>query len=162
VKNLNKRVKIIDGLYEKGEFPNITCNTITGEKFNLEKGKYVLFYIWRAWTPDQNEKHYQALNELQTTCNKKDVKLVSLIRNSSYNMIRIPGTNKGELWKPKADSSHNYVEIESLDKSVELVRYLDRKFHAFLLDEEGKIIYQQNTFNTKVLLSELAKYVSKP
>lgn len=159
VKNLNKRVSILDGISERKEVPNITGVTLKGENFNLKNAKQnlLLFYIWRAWTPDKNEIHYKALGELQTKLENKNVELVSIIRNSSYNMVRIPGTNKGELWHPTANDSQKYIQIESLDKSVDFVKYLDRSTNIFLVDKNGKILYQQKTFDTKLLLSEITK-----
>lgn len=76
-------------------------------------------------------------------------------------MIRIPGTEMGELWKPTVRPELNCIEIESLDNSVEIIRYLDRQFHAYLLDKDGKIIYHQNKFDTSLLISELSKLISK-
>nr|WP_320118255.1 DUF4369 domain-containing protein [uncultured Marinifilum sp.] len=160
VKNLAKRVEIISRLKNKGQFPNIQEETLTGKQFNLNqlKGKYVLLYIWRAWFPEQNEKYYQAIQELTTKYPKLSV--VSIIRNSSYNMIRIPGTNKGKHWSPQAKAELNCIEIESLDKSVELVRYLGRSLQIFLLDKNGKILFNQTELNSDKLYSQLSKYLS--
>lgn len=164
VKNLNKRVERIEQIFTKNKFPAINSLTLKGQKYNFadRKGQYHLFYIWRAWTPEKNKVHYQALNQLQTTCKKNGIELISLIRNSSYNMIPVEETKKWKQWRPNVDPSHEYIEIESIDKSVELLRYMDRKFHAFLVNKEGKILYHQNTFNTNLLITELAKFVSVP
>ncbi len=163
VKNLNKRVTILDGISKRAEVPNITGTTLKGENFNLKeaKAKLNLFYIWRAWTPDKNEKHYKTLAEIQTKLENKDIDLVSIIRNSSFNMIRIPGTNKGELWRPTLDESQKYIQIESLDKSVDFVKYIDRNINIFLVDQNGKILYHQNKFDANSLLSEITNLLSK-
>jgi len=162
VKNLNKRVERIEQIFTKNELPVINSLTLKGKEYNSKnrKNQFHLFYIWRAWTPDKNKVHYLALNQLQTTCTKNGIELVSLIRNSSYNMIPVGGIKKWKQWRPKVDPSHEYIEIESMDKSIELLRYMDRKFHAFLVNKDGKIVYHQNTFNTNLLITELTKFVS--
>ncbi|MGQ1908662.1 DUF4369 domain-containing protein [Marinifilum sp. RC60d5] len=159
VKNLKKRVAIIDRLKNHGQFPDIKEKTLTGKQFDLNqlKGEYVLLYIWRAWFPEQNEKYYQSIQELTTKYPQLNV--VSIIRNSSYNMIRIPGTNKGEHWSPEARTELNCIEIESLDKSVEFVKYLDRNLQIFLLDKHGKILFNQTKLNSEKLHSQLSKYL---
>lgn len=164
VKNLNKRVETIEQIFTRNEFPGLNSITIKGKEYNFadRKGKYQLFYIWRAWTPDKNESHYQALDQLQASCKEHSIELVSLIRNSSYNMIPVEGTKKWKLWRPVVDSAHEYIEIESIDNNVDLIKYLDRQFHAFLVNKEGEILYHQTTFDTNLLLSELTKLVSMP
>ncbi len=164
VKNLNKRVETIEQIFTRNELPAVKSNTITGKEYNFadQKEKYHLFYIWRAWTADKNELHYQALNQLQMNCKANGIKLVSIIRNSSYNMTPVEGTKEWKQWRPLVDSTHEYIEIESIDNSVDLIKYLDRQSHAFLVNKEGKILYHQTTFNTNLLISELAKFVSKP
>lgn len=163
VANLKKRVSLLDALNGNGLFPEINEKTLQGDNFSLkhERGKYVLLYIWRAWTPENNQIHYQALKEIRDSVKTRDFILVNLVRNSSFNMIRIPGTEMGELWKPTVRPELNCIEIESLDNSVEIIRYLDRQFHAYLLDKDGKIIYHQNKFDTSLLISELSKLISK-
>ena len=163
VKNLNKRVAVLDGISERGEVPNINGTTLTGESFSLKKSKQNLhlFYIWRAWTPDKNDRHYKALEEIQSKLENKRIDLVSIIRNSSYNMVRIPGTNKGELWHPTLNDNQKYIQIESIDKSVDFVKYLDRNINILLVDRNGKILYHQKNFDTKLLLSEITKQLSK-
>ncbi|BAX79570.1 DUF4369 domain-containing protein [Labilibaculum antarcticum] len=164
VKNLNKRVETIEQIFMKNEFPDLRSITLKGKEFNFadRKAKYHLFYIWRAWTPDKNKSHYQALNQLQINCKTTGIELVSLIRNSSYNMIPAEGAKKWKQWRPTLDPSHEYIEIESIDNSVDLIKYLDRNFHAFIVNSEGKILYHQTTFDTNLLISELAKFVSMP
>lgn len=164
VKNLNKRVQTIDSIYEKNLFPNIIAKTINGKVFNLDESEksFKLIYIWRAWLPERNEKQYQSLTEIHSKINKSNISLVSIIRNSSFNRIRIKGTNKGELWRPKIDPNNTYIEIESLDKSVGMIKYLDRKFHAFLVNQDGEILYHQDFIDTNLLISEVNKHVSNP
>jgi hypothetical protein len=164
VKNLNKRIDRTEQIFTRNEFPAVSSSTLKGNEYNLadRKAKFHLFYIWRAWTPDKNKSHYQALDQLQASCKENGIELVSLIRNSSYNMIPVEGTKKWKQWRPTLDPSHEYIEIESIDKSVELLRYIDRKFHAFLVNKEGKILYHQTTFDTNLLISEIAKFVSMP
>lgn len=164
VKNLNKRVETTEQIFIKNKFPGLRSITLKGKEYNFadRKAKYHLFYIWRAWTPDKNKSHYQALDQLQANCKENGIELVSLIRNSSYNMIPVEGTKKWKQWRPAPDPSHEYIEIESTDKSVELLRYIDRKFHVFLVNREGEILYHQTTFDTNLLISEIAKFVSMP
>ncbi len=163
VENISKRIAILDGISERGEVPNITGKTLKGENFNLKKSKrnLHLFYIWRAWTPDKNEKHFTALEKLQSNFENKNIDLVSIIRNSSFNMVRIPGTNKGKLWHPTLKDTRKYIQIESIDKSVDFVKYLDRTINVFLVDRNGHILYHQDTFDTNLLLSEITKQFSK-
>ncbi|PKQ65738.1 hypothetical protein BZG02_01655 [Labilibaculum filiforme] len=164
VKNLNLRVEMIEQIFIKQEFPALNSTTINEKAYHFEaqKNKYHLFYIWRAWTPDKNEIQYQALDTLQTICKENGIELVSIIRNSSYNLIPVVGTKDWKQWRPIADSSHQYTEIESIDNSVDLIKYLNRQFHAFLVNNKGQIIYHQDAFDTKLLVSELAKFVSMP
>ena len=164
VQNLNKRVETIEQIFTRNEFPDFSSITLKGQEYNFadRKAQYYLFYIWRAWTPDKNEPNYQALNKLQTNCKENGIELISLIRNSSYNLLPVPETKKWKQWRPTIDPSHKYIEIESIDNSVDLIKYLDRQFHAFLVNREGKIIYHQNIFDTDLLISELTKFVSKP
>lgn len=164
VKNLNKRIEKIEQIFTRNEFPAFSATTLKGKEYNFteQEAEFCLFYIWRAWTPDKNKSHYQALEQLQTSCEEKGIELVSLIRNSSYNMIPIEGNKKWKQWRPVPDASHKYIEIESIDKSVELLRYIDRKFHAFLVNKKGEILYHQTTFDTNLLISESNKFVSNP
>ncbi|WP_321517075.1 DUF4369 domain-containing protein [Marinifilum fragile] len=160
VNNLQRRVDIIETLQNKGQFPEIKAKTLEGKEYQLSqhKGKPVLLYIWRAWKPEQNQKYYDGIKAITNTFPSLEV--ASLIRNSSYNMIRIPGTYKGKTWHPDPQPELNCIEIESLDQSVEIVRFLDRGFHAFLLDKDGKIIYHQDELNTEVLKSQISKHLS--
>lgn len=161
VNNLQKRVDIIETLNNKGHFPEVSAKTLNGKDYSLiqHRGKPILIYLWRAWTPDKNQKFYDEIKGLTDTFPSLEV--VSIIRNSSFNMIRIPGTTKGKRWKPEPRPELNCVEIESLNKSVEVVRYLDRGFHAFLLDKDGKILYHQKEINPEMLKSKVSNYLSK-
>ena len=160
VNNLQKRVDIIQILIGKGQFPKIDAPSLAGKTYKLseQKGKPVLLYFWRAWTIDKNKKYYTEIQDITNTFPALEV--LSIIRNSSYNMIRIPGTNKGKTWRPEPRPELNCVEIESLDQSVEVVRYLGKGFHAFLLDKNGKIVYHQDEINTEMLKSQISKYLS--
>ncbi|MBN2595987.1 DUF4369 domain-containing protein [Labilibaculum sp.] len=164
VQNLNKRVETIEQIFTRNEFPDLSSITLKGQEYNFtdRKAQYYLFYIWRAWTTDKNEPYYQALDQLQISCKENGIELVSLIRNSSYNLLPVQGTKEWKQWRPVIDSSHEYIEIESIDNSVDLIKYLDRQFHAFLVNQEGKILYHQNTFDNDLLISQFAKFVSKP
>lgn len=163
ITNLRKRISILEGISERGVIPNIQAKTLKGDIFNLKNSNQNLhlFYIWRAHTPDKNEKHYKALEELQNKLSNLDIELVSIIRNSSYNRLRIPGTNKGELWRPKLNEYQKYIQIESIDKSIDIVKYLDRKTNCFLVDRDGLILYHQDRMDTNLLLSEITKQLSK-
>ncbi|WP_421918138.1 DUF4369 domain-containing protein [Marinifilum sp.] len=161
VKSLKKRIEIVETLENKGQFPEIDAPSLSGNRYKLSehKGKPILLYFWRAWTPDRNEKFYQEIKNITSTF--PSLELVSIIRNSSFNMHRIPGTNKGESWHPKPKPELNCIEIESLDNSVEVVRFLDRGFNAFLLDKNGKILYHQDTKDLELLKSNISIYLSK-
>ncbi|NOU60470.1 DUF4369 domain-containing protein [Marinifilum caeruleilacunae] len=161
VNNLQKRVEVIETLQNKGQFPEIDAPTLTGEKYTLSKqrGKPILLYFWRAWRQDQNQKFYDEIKNV--TSSFPSLEVVSIIRNSSYNKMRIPGTKKLIAWHPEARHELNCIEIESLDKSVDVVRYMDRGFHAYLLDKNGKILYYQDEMNLEMLKSQVSTYLSK-
>lgn len=160
VSNLQKRVDIIETIQNKGMFPEIDAVTLSGKRFKLSEqiGKPILIYLWRAWTPEQNQKYYDEIKSLTSTFPSLDV--LSIIRNSSFITIRIPGSNLPKKWNPEPQPELNCIEIESLDQSIEVVRYLDRGFHAFLLDKNGKILYHQTESNAKMLISQLTQYLS--
>ncbi|RUT79427.1 DUF4369 domain-containing protein [Ancylomarina longa] len=160
VRNLNKRVRMIEQLRVGAQFPNINARTLNDDVFSLqeEKGNTILLYFWRAWTEENNQKYLEELKKLTIAFPK--LRIVSIIRNSSFNRIPIPETDLNERWKPKPMHLLNITEIESLDKSLEIVRYLDRRFHVFIIDPEGKIEYHQDHFDPKLLQSELSKQLS--
>jgi len=160
VQNLNKRVHITEQFLSNGKFPKFKATTLEGDVFSLENttGKNVLLYFWRAWTPENNQKYYKELEKLSLT--NPNLKIISIIRNSSFNKTHITGTNNIDRWKPTPLNSQNIVEIESLDNSVEIVRYLDRHFHAFLIQPNGNISYHQDHFDPELLKFELSKHLS--
>jgi hypothetical protein len=164
VQNLTKRIENIDKIFTQKEFPEINATSIKNESFNStqRKAAYQVYYIWRAWTPNKNEIHYQRLNQLQDFCQKNKIELVSIIRNSSFNKIPVEGSKEWKMWRPEINPEHQYIEIESLDNSLELIRYLDRQVHVMLVNREGKILSHENTSDVKLLLSSLTQHISKP
>lgn len=164
VQKLSKRVESIEKIFTQKEFPGIRATSIKSEFFdsNQRKASCQLYYIWRAWTPDKNEAHYQTLNQLQAFCNENEIELVSIIRNSSFNKIPVEGSKEWKIWQPEINPEHQYIEIESLDNSVELIQYLDRRIHVMLVNRDGKILSHQNTSDAKLLIANLGQYISKP
>lgn len=162
VQNLSKRVETIDKIFTQKEFPRFSATSIKGEFFDSNKriAPYQLYYIWRAWTPDKNEAHYQTLDKLQAFCHENNIELVSVIRNSSFNKIPIEGKQKWKMWHPNISSEHRYVEIESVDNSVQLIQYLDRRLHVILVNRKGEILSHENTANANQLLADLTKHFS--
>ncbi|WP_321280315.1 DUF4369 domain-containing protein [Marinifilum fragile] len=160
VNNLQKRVNIIETLQNKGQFPEIKTKTLDGKEYQLSqhKGKPILLYIWRCWFPDRAQEYYNGIKDITNTFPSLEV--VNIIRYSSFARVRIPGTTKSKAWHPESRPELNCIEIGSLDQNVEVVRYLDRGFNAFLLDKDGKIIYHQDELNTEVLKSQILKHLS--
>ena len=163
VRNLQRRVDITHALNSNGMFPDFTGPCLNGSEYHLKKknDSYTLFYIWRAWTPEKNKKYYAALKEIESALQNKDLTLVNIIRNSSYNQIREKGNLVGKTWRPKAQENSKWIEMESLDGSLDFIKYLSRGFHAYLLNKEGKIIYHQTQFDTSKLISEVSDHLSK-
>lgn len=160
VNNLEKRVNTIETLNGNGQFPYFKAKTLNGDLYDLakQKGKPILLYIWRTWTQEQNKEFYTNIQEITST--HPTLEVVSIMRNSSFNMVQIKGSAIGKNWRPESKPELNCIEIESLDHSVDFIRYLDRSFKAFLLDSEGNIIYKQNKFDPEILKTELSKHLS--
>ncbi|PXY00681.1 hypothetical protein DF185_12270 [Marinifilum breve] len=160
VNNLQKRVNIIETLKNKGQFPEIKSKTLDGKEYQLSqhKGKPILLYIWRCWFPNRAQEYYDGIKDITSTFPSLEV--VNIIRYSSYARVRIPGTTKTKAWHPEPRPELNCIEIGSLNQNIEVVRYLDRGFNAFLLDENGKIIYHQNDKNIDLLKSQVSSHLS--
>ncbi|RKE03679.1 DUF4369 domain-containing protein [Marinifilum flexuosum] len=161
VNNLQKRVNIIETLKNKGQFPEIKSKTLDGKEYQLSqhKGKPILLYIWRCWFPDRAQQYYDGVKDI--TSSFPSLEVVNIIRYSSYARVRIPGTTETKAWHPEPRPELNCIEIGSLNQNIEVVRYLDRGFNAFLLDKDGKIIYHQNSLNIELLKSQVSSHLSK-
>ncbi|WP_282125418.1 DUF4369 domain-containing protein [Marinifilum flexuosum] len=160
VNNLQKRVDIIETLQNKGQFPEINSKTLDGKEYQLSqhKGKPILLYIWRCWFPDRAQEYYDGIKDITSTFPSLEV--VNIIRYSSFARVRIPGTTKSKAWHPEPRPELNCIEIGSLNQNIEVVRYLDRGFNAFLLNKDGKIIYHQNNLNIELLKSQVSSHLS--
>ncbi|MCY1632922.1 DUF4369 domain-containing protein [Marinifilum sp. D737] len=160
VNNLQKRVNIIETLQNKGQFPEIKSKTLDGKEYQLSqhKGKPILLYIWRCWFPDRAQEYYDGIKDI--TSSFPSLEVVNIIRYSSYARVRIPGTTDTRAWHPEPRPELNCIEIGSLNQNIEVVRYLDRGFNAFLLDKDGKIIYHQNNKNIELLKSQVSSHLS--
>lgn len=160
VNNLQKRVNIIETLKNKGQFPEIKSKTLDGKEYQLSqhKGKPILLYIWRCWFPDRAQEYYDGVKDI--TSSFPSLEVVNIIRYSSYARVRIPGTTETKAWHPEPRPELNCIEIGSLNQNIEVVRYLDRGFNAFLLDKDGKIIYHQNSLNIERLKSQVSSHLS--
>jgi|GEM_PF-2674362 len=160
VNNLQKRVNIIETLQNKGQFPEIKSKTLDGKEYQLSqhKGKPILLYIWRCWFPDRAQEYYDGIKDI--TSSFPSLEVVNIIRYSSFARVRIPGTTDTRAWHPEPRPELNCIEIGSLNQNIEVVRYLDRGFNAFLLDKDGKIIYHQNDKNIELLKSQVSSHLS--
>lgn len=160
VNNLQKRVNIIETLQNKGQFPEIKSKTLDGKEYQLSqhKGKPILLYIWRCWFPNRAQEYYDGIKDI--TSSFPSLEVVNIIRYSSYARVRIPGTTDTRAWHPEPRPELNCIEIGSLNQNIEVVRYLDRGFNAFLLDKDGKIIYHQNDKNIELLKSQVSSHLS--
>jgi len=158
VNQLEMRLKMTNLLYSTGgKFPNFKGKDLQNIDFNLTttKGKPVLLYIWKAWRPDFNEKHYKALQEIRKAY--PNLKMVNLIRTSSLFKIRDEKTKKIIDWHPKAQPKLNCVEIESIDAQFPFVNYLKHSNIFYLLNKEGKIEYLHEGLNLDQLKTEIKK-----
>lgn len=160
VNNLQKRVNIIETLQNKGQFPEIKSKTLDGKEYQLSqhKGKPILLYIWRCWFPNRAQEYYDGIKDI--TSSFPSLEVINIIRYSSYARVRIPGTTDTRAWHPEPRPELNCIEIGSLNQNIEVVRYLDRGFNAFLLDKDGKIIYHQNDKNIELLKSQVSSHLS--
>lgn len=159
VRNLDKRIRMKEILEGYGDFPEFEATGLNGKQFKLAdtKGKPVLLYIWRAWRPEHNKKHYELLKEIRKTY--PNLQMVNLIRNSSYNTIIVEGKMVWEKWNPEPNKELNCIEIESIDREIDFVGYLERMTIAYLLDENGKIVVNQSKPKLEQLKQELAKHL---
>lgn len=161
VKNMRKRVKILKLLKNKGVFPDINSRTLGGDYFRLKqlRGKPVLVYIWRAWNEKNNKKYYDAIFAIH----KKypNLNIVNVIRNSSFNVELVDNTKQLKRRELSPTGLPNCIDIESVDKKLELTQYIDKHVNAFLLNKEGKILFHKNKFTTAELLAAIAEYQKK-
>jgi hypothetical protein len=159
VRNLDKRIRMKEILEGYGDFPEFEATDLNGKQFKLAdtKGKPVLLYIWRAWRPEYNKKHYDLLKEIRKTY--PNLQMVNLIRNSSYNTIIVEGKMVWEKWNPEPNKELNCFEIESIDREIDFVGYLERMTVAYLLDENGKIVVNQPKPALEQLKKELTKHL---
>jgi hypothetical protein len=159
VRNLDKRIRMKETLKGYGDFPDFKATDLNGKQFKLAdtKGKPVLLYIWRAWRPEHNKKHYELLKEIRKSY--PDLQIINLIRNSSYNTIIVDGKMKWKKWNPEPNKELNCIELESIDREIDFVGYLERMTVAYLLDQNGKIVVNQSKPELEQLKQELAKHL---
>lgn len=130
------------GQEEKHEFPNIALKDLEGGTFNsgdfANDGKPIVVSFWATWCKPCIQELVAVSDYYEDWQEETGMKLIAISVDDARTSPKVPGFVSGKGWEYEV-----YIDENSdLKRALGIVNVP----HTFLLDGEGNIVWQHNSY----------------